>query len=126
MKNIKNYTGHMVRYFGPSGEIPFPPEGDIQLTYEMEQHDTVKRIPIMRKMFLRDSLPPRQDGTYYIVSTLVAAAFPHRDDLISPSDTIRDKLTGEVIGCGSFSLIGKKETSDGKETETQEKLQEGI
>ncbi len=116
--NIENYTGHTVRYFGPKGEVVFEPEGDIQLTYEMQHVGTVeirgKPVRIVRKVFKPESIPKPKPNTYYIVATLVAAAFPDRDDLISPSDSIRDKHTGEVIGCGSFSLVGGLNSLPGK------------
>lgn len=116
--NIENYTGHTVRYFGPEGEVEFEPKGDIQLTYEMHTVDTLdvggKPVRVVRKVFQPESLPKPRPNTYYIVATLVAAAFPHRRDLVSPSDSIRDKQTGEVIGCGSFSLIGDGAPLPGK------------
>lgn len=43
-------------------------------------------------------LPDRADDTFYIVSSLLAAAAPDRDDLLTPGNPIRDDQ-GRVIGC---------------------------
>lgn len=43
--------------------------------------------------------PPRQrEGVYYIVSAMVAQAYPERDDFLTVDGTIRDRR-GRVIGC---------------------------
>jgi hypothetical protein len=44
-----------------------------------------------------DGLPPRQDGTRYIVSLVVALAV-HRDDLLAPYVEVRNEQ-GTMIGC---------------------------
>ena len=46
-------------------------------------------------------LPEEEEGRYYIVSALVRAAAPGRQDLLSPGDPVRDG-EGRVIGCRSF------------------------
>ena len=43
-------------------------------------------------------LPEQREGTLLIVSTLVAEACPHRGDLVSPGDLVRD-ADGQPIGC---------------------------
>lgn len=47
-------------------------------------------------------LPPATDGTWYIVSTLVALAHPTRTDLLMPYGTVRD-LDGQTIGTTGFA-----------------------
>ena len=43
-------------------------------------------------------LPDPVEGTIYIVSMLVRQAVPHRDDLYSPGELIRNEA-GQPIGC---------------------------
>lgn len=55
-------------------------------------------------------LPRPVPGTWYIVSTLVALAHPHRPDLLVPFGTIRD-LDGNVIGSTGFARPATKAAS---------------
>ena len=52
---------------------------------------------------VKHELPERQDGTFYIVSALVARA-AGREDFIIVNDTVRDD-NGRIIGCQSFAHV---------------------
>ena len=52
---------------------------------------------------VRHELPAQQDGTFYIVSALVARA-AGRDDFVIVNDTVRDD-NGRIIGCQSFAHV---------------------
>ena len=52
---------------------------------------------------VRHELPAPQDGTFYIVSALVARA-AQREDFIIVNDTVRDD-NGRIIGCQSFAHV---------------------
>jgi|SRR5690554_369537 len=43
-------------------------------------------------------MPDRKPDTFYVVSSLLAAAVPDRDDLLTPGDAIRDDQ-GRIVGC---------------------------
>jgi hypothetical protein len=47
-------------------------------------------------------LPSPQDGVMLIVSSIVRGQHPRRDDLLSPSELVRD-ADGNVIGCRGLS-----------------------
>lgn len=49
-------------------------------------------------------LPPRQQGTIYIVSMLVAQTHPHRKDLMFPGEIVRDER-GVIIGTTGLSYF---------------------
>jgi len=71
-------------------------------------------LPVQRVIFGQwdgqpNGLPPARPGIWYIVSTLVALAHPHRDDLLVPYGTVRD-LDGNVIGSTGFA---RPVTTDG-------------
>jgi hypothetical protein len=53
----------------------------------------------------RTPMPEQQDGVYYIVSSFVAQALPHRTDLICPNstDAVRNEK-GHIIYTNGFML----------------------
>lgn len=52
---------------------------------------------------VKHELPKQQDGTFYIVSALVARA-AQREDFIIVNDTVRDD-NGRIVGCRSFARV---------------------
>ena len=50
------------------------------------------------------NLPEPKPGTYYIVSKMVAQAWPAREDFIFPGTVVRDE-SGDVVGCIDFSRV---------------------
>lgn len=50
------------------------------------------------------NLPEPKTDTFYIVSKMVAQAFPERKDLIFPGTVVRD-ADGRVVGCIDFSRV---------------------
>ncbi len=58
-----------------------------------------EKIPMMRSTLgAVEGLPEPRDGVIYVVSALVRSAVPHRDDVASPGDLVRDER-GNVVGC---------------------------
>lgn len=47
-------------------------------------------------------LPEKQDGTILVVSAMVAARLPDRDDIRIPGRQVRD-AQGRIVGCKSLS-----------------------
>ena len=52
---------------------------------------------------VKHELPEQQDGTFYIVSALVARV-AQREDFIIVDDTVRDD-NGRIVGCQSFAHV---------------------
>ena len=50
------------------------------------------------------NLPEPKSGTYYIVSKMVAQAYPKRGDFIFPGTVVRD-ADDHVVGCVDFSRV---------------------
>lgn len=48
-------------------------------------------------------MPEREEGIFYIVSSLAAQA-ARRDDFLVPSESVRDGA-GRIVGCKSLGLI---------------------
>lgn len=64
----------------------------------------VPGVPLVRTSFGKiEGMPVLKKDVYYIVSTMVKAAFPDNDFLIVPHDLIRND-DGYITGCKSFSL----------------------
>lgn len=48
-------------------------------------------------------LPSAEEGKFFIVSAIVRSAVPHRADIGSPADLVRD-AAGNVVGAGSLDI----------------------
>ena len=51
-----------------------------------------------------ENLPEREEGTIYIVSSLVAQRCPEREDVFIPNESVRDEQ-GRIIGCKSLGKV---------------------
>jgi hypothetical protein len=99
-----NLTPHVITVLLPDGKLHIEPSGKtIRLSEEVEKIDEIKQIPITKKQYgYADYVPEEKEGTYYIVSGLVASAMKRSDFLVP--NTVRDE-NGKIIGCDSFSVI---------------------
>ena len=95
--NISNLTPHAIQIVGgPS----FPPSGRLarcaQVSAAAGEHEG---LPLVSVQFGEvEGLPEPQEGILYIVSALVRSAVPHRHDVASPGDLVRDSA-GQPVGC---------------------------
>jgi len=107
---IINLTPHEVRLVSDAHQTILvwgkPPEG---VSIPRVREEIVEAppiggiIPIRNKRFLEpENLPPQEENTYYIVSSLVAQA-TRRHDLLVPN-TVRDER-GQIVGASSFAQI---------------------
>jgi hypothetical protein len=105
---IINLTPHEVVIMDNNKEIilklpkcPNPP----RLSERREVVGIVNNTLINRVTFSveGDYLPPQKEGTYYVVSRLIAEAIK-REDLLIPDEAVRDE-EGRIIGCKSFAII---------------------
>lgn len=82
----------------PSGEIA-------RVSVHTETVGEINGIPITTSVFGEvENLPDPQDGTIYIVSSLVAQRCNNRDDVFIPNESVRDDK-GRIIGCRSLGII---------------------
>jgi hypothetical protein len=63
-----------------------------------------KKVNVNRVEYETSDIPPEKEGVFYIVSSLIAGAFPNRKDLLIVDETIRDEK-GTIVGCKSFATI---------------------
>ena len=76
------------------------PSGDVaRVAVEYKLKGYIDGVPIYEAEYGDvEGLPDPQRGVLYIVSSLVKAAVPDREDVLSPGELIRDE-DGRPIGC---------------------------
>lgn len=112
MVKLINLTPHPVHlHVGdgsrePAAIIVLPPIGTAaRCSVHREEVGRVGGVTIYRSVYgTVENLPEPEDGTYYIVSALVAQACPDRHDLLIPDDTVRDE-DGRIIGCRALATV---------------------
>lgn len=112
MIKIVNLTPHNVNFMGESDKVLHvfercenPPR--LKENKELDGLISFNKyfIRVFRKEFQPETnLPPQIDGVFYIVSNLIASAFPDRNDLLIPDDVVRDN-DGQIVGCRGFAKV---------------------
>lgn len=96
--NIVGENGQVVRTYAASGICP-------RCSVSREAVDEIDGIRINRTVFGDIvGLPEYVEGTYYIVSAIVANAAKGRQDLLITDDAVRDDK-GRVIGCKALAVV---------------------
>ena len=103
-----NMTPHPVNLLTTDGEeiATFPSEGTIRLKkdslsiggFNINGH----QVELLHSEFSSGEVPSPVDGVIYIVSALVANAYPHRFDFVMVENTVRND-SGRIIGCTAFA-----------------------
>lgn len=108
---IINLTPHEINIFtAEGGKIKIPPSGTVARVSVQRQkvgEITVdgKTIPIHKNVYGEvENLPDPKPDTIYIVSSLVAQAVPHREDVLIPDDAVRD-AEGKIIGVKGLAHV---------------------
>lgn len=107
MVKIINLTPHTINLMIGEGSIEIKSSGVARCKVSAEQVGTIevdgKEIPINKKVYGEvEGLPEKQEGTIYIVSSLVAQAVKDRDDVFIPDELVRDE-EGRVIGARALA-----------------------
>ena len=107
---IINLTPHTLNLIVNNKEVRILPSGIIaRCEVTRQQIDSIMfndvEIPVNRTIFGRvENLPEPKKDTIYVVSSLVAQAVPHRNDVFIPDDTIRDEQ-GRIIGARALAKV---------------------
>jgi hypothetical protein len=104
---LVNLTPHAVNLLTETEEIVIPSAGIVRLREEQDREaDLFGIYPVVRIRYAEAiGLPEEQEGTFYIVSNLVAQAFPGRGDLLVPVNMVRDEQ-GRILGCRALGRVG--------------------
>jgi len=101
-----NMTPHPINLLDAATEpiMTIEPSGDtIRLTESKEVVDNIEGVDVLEITFSAGgNLPAVVDGVYYIVSALVANAYPERLDFLMVANTLRDD-NGRIYGCTAWA-----------------------
>jgi hypothetical protein len=112
--SILNLTPHDVRLVLPNEKIIIWQKSsqplrlkEVQKTVfniDVIDDTSISCINVKYKDFLHTNMPHKVKNQFYIVSLVVAQAFPDRSDFLIVNDTIRDE-DGRIIGCESLARV---------------------
>ncbi len=98
--DIINLTPHALDVHDNQGNvITLPSSGKVRVASNYKKVETIHGIDIFTCEYGEvEGLPAPKNGVIYIVSGLVKNAVPHRKDVFSPGELVRDEH-GRPIGC---------------------------
>lgn len=103
-----NLTPHAITFLAEDGSVLRTVEPSDTLARVSTKTVTIgdiDGIPVTATEFGEvEGLPEPEDGTIYIVSSLVAQRVPNRGDVFIPNESVRDDK-GRIIGCRSLGRI---------------------
>lgn len=106
MTIIRNLTPHDITVLSADGDVlcVYPAEIPCPRVAVVEtEAGEIAGAPIVYQRYGQvQDLPAEVAGTYLIVSALVQAACPERDDLLIPARLVRDEA-GRIIGCRALA-----------------------
>ena len=92
-----------------------PARCEEQVTPEDLLHVNGFDVPLVRIAYGRvTNLPDPVDGTYLVVSQIVARALPQRHDLVVPTDLVRD-ASGAITGCRALARFDDPADTKGQD-----------
>lgn len=104
---LVNLTPHAIHLYFPNGtSVTVPPSGTVARVQEITTEVAAGVPGTIRIVSISYGKPegvPEVDGNTYLVSALVRAALPHRFDVLSPGELVRDEK-GAVIGCRALVM----------------------
>jgi hypothetical protein len=107
MTKIVNLTPHAITIVSENGDIlrKIEPSGMLaRCSVRTECVGEMDGIPVTTSVFGQvEGLPEPEEGTIYIVSSLVAQRV-NRDDVFIPNESVRDEQ-GRIIGCKSLGRV---------------------
>ena len=104
-----NLCPHAINVLDDAGKpvLTVQPSGELARVSQTEEVVAIPDLPcvVTRQTFgTVTGLPDVTPGVFLIVSRLVAAACPERDDLLIPGPLVRDDA-GNPIGCRGLSVL---------------------
>lgn len=113
---LVNLTPHPVAIYadGDDWTAPpttvLPPSGvvarvvDTDLGWHQVAHDAGEVLVTHREYGRLEGVPPRKEGTQYVVSLVAALAARGRDDLLAPYGEVRNE-SGTMVGCRALQRV---------------------
>ena len=98
---IINLTPHTINEVTTGTKIPASGRV-VRLKLSTVKSKEIAGMPVFESVVESvEGLPEAQPDTYYLVSAIVLAACPERNDLLSPGNLVRDE-NGQPTGCVGF------------------------
>lgn len=107
MTKLVNLTPHAITFITDTETQVIEPSGTLARvsTKTVLTGETVSGIPVTKTEFgVVEGLPDPEEGTAFIVSSLVAGRVLERTDVFIPNESVRDDA-GRIIGCKSLGRI---------------------
>ena len=106
MKKIINLTPHTLNFVFNETKIDIEPSGSIaRVSAKDTPMNPINGIPVLKTEYGEiENLPAPEVDTIYVVSSLVAARCPEREDVFVPGRPIRDDQ-GRIIGSAGLSHV---------------------
>ena len=105
---IINLTPHALNFVGEDGQIVLTvePSGTLaRVSSKTILTGEIMGIPVTSTEYGEvEGLPAPEEGTVYVVSSLVASRVPERGDVFIPNESVRDEK-GRIIGCRSLGHV---------------------
>lgn len=109
---IVNLTPHSINFVTAEGEplMTVAPSGQLaRVTAKTVNTGEVTvgevTLPVTGTTYGEvEGLPAPEEGTIYVVSSLVASRVPDRPDVFIPNESVRDSA-GRIVGCKSLGHI---------------------
>ena len=98
--NFINLTPHTINIVTDNGTINVSPSGNVaRVATSYKIVAFINNVPIYECDYGDLTGLPEANGVdYYIVSGMVKTAVPHRTDVFSPGELVRDE-NGKPVGC---------------------------
>jgi len=91
---VDNFTHDVIK--------TYPSKGNARISVLYMEKENINGVPIVDEVLGSVyGLPEKEEEHYYIVSNIVKAQLPDREDLLAPVDFVRD-MQGKIIGCKGF------------------------
>lgn len=103
---VLNLTPHALNIHSLDGSVKtLPPSGQVaRCSSTTTQVGEFDGLPLFSTTFGDVvGLPDPQDGVLMVVSALVRQAVPHRKDVVSPGELVRD-ADGNPVGCKGLTV----------------------
>ena len=105
---VINLTPHAITFVTDEGNeiLTIEPSGNLaRVSSTTQVVGEIYGIPVTKTVYGEvEGLPAEEEGTIYLVSSMVAQRVPERRDVFIPNESVRDDR-GRIIGCKSFGHI---------------------
>lgn len=103
--NLTKWKINLVRKNGES--IVIPPSGEeLKVQQDLQEIDEIDGVPVNQTQYSKTpkgGLPPKKEGTIYLVSVVALQSLPpERDDFFSVDKALKDE-SGKIVGHRALS-----------------------